>query len=130
MEMLKFKFLKTLVALTVVGIASSAFAGPSYRLSSKTPVVVPVQRTAYVFGYGGIDSGANYDTIGSYYDYYGNDYYNPGDLPIKFDLDNGWTAGGGAGVYSGLLGGSRFEIEGSYTSSDIGYLNFSGKLLD
>jgi len=126
MEILKFKFLKTLAVLTVVGIASSAIAGPSYRLSSKAPVVQPMPKRAYVFGYGGIDSGANYDTIGSYYDYYGNSYYNPGDLPIKFDLDNGWTAGGGAGVYSGLLGGSRFEVEGSYTANDVGYLNFSG----
>ena len=74
---------------------------------------------AYAFGYGGLDFGAGYETTGRF-DYIATE------IPIDFDLKNGWPAGGGLGVYSGLLGGSRFEVEGSYTANDVGYLSYTG----
>lgn len=36
-----------------------------------------------------------------------------------FELDSGFIIGGGAGVRSCFLGGSRFEIEGLFTENDI-----------
>lgn len=124
MEMLNFKNIKTLTVLAVVSIASAALAGPPIRMNTKAPVYQPSPKKGYFFGYGGVDFGAHYDSIGAF-DYYGG--YGPGgNIPINTDLDNGWTAGGGAGVYSGIFGGSRFEIEGSYTSNDNGFLNYAG----
>ncbi|MEX2578531.1 MAG: outer membrane beta-barrel protein [Verrucomicrobiales bacterium] len=115
------------VAATV--ISSTAFAGPGFRLSSKAPLYHPPKaHAAYAFGYGGVDTGANYDTTGAF----DEDWFAPGDpfdpsgFPVNFDLDTGWTAGGGAGIYSAFLGGSRFEIEGSFTKNEVGHLNYAG----
>ena len=55
----------------------------------------------------------NLDTTGNYYE--GKWCPYPLDTPINFDLRNGWIFGGVAGVYSGPLGGTRFEIEGFST---------------
>ncbi len=131
MEMLNFKNIKTLSVLAAVSIASTAFAGPGFRMNSKAPVYQPKVKRGYVFGYGGVDTGAHYDSIGAFdaphYGGYGAGApFDPSAIPIHTDLDNGWTAGGGVGVYSGFLGGSRFELEGSFTSNDNGYLNYAG----
>lgn len=133
MEMLNFKNIKTLTVLAAVSIASTAFAGPGFRMNSKAPVYhQKVQKKAYIFGYGGVDTGAHYDSTGAFADTTGGGYYGStapfdlGAIPINTDLDNGWTAGGGVGVYSGIFGGSRFELEGSYTSNSNGYLSYAG----
>lgn len=132
MEKLNNRLLTTVIAATLAAISTSAVAGPGFRLNSKSPVTYQKQHKAYFFGYGGFDSGAHYDTTGNFdspgfYDYSKGEWCpNPTDIPINFDLQNGWTVGGGAGVYSGLLGGSRFEIEGFSTQNDNGYLSYSG----
>lgn len=127
--MLNFKITKTLAILAVAGIASTSFAGPGFRLNSKAPIAQPkVQKRAYIFGYGGVDTGTHYDTTGAFDDPYYGGYapFDPTAIPINSDLDNGWTAGGGVGVYSGIFGGSRFELEGSYTNNENGYLSYAG----
>lgn len=128
MEKLNNRLLTTIVAATLAALTSSAMAGPGFRLSSKSPVVHQPKHKAYFFGYGGFDSGADYDTTGNFDvpgNYYGGTYVpNPTDIPINFDLDNGLTLGGGIGVYSGFLGGSRFEIEGFQTTNENGFLSF------
>jgi len=121
MEKLNNRLLTIVVAAALAAITASAVAGPGFRLSSKSPVVYQKQHKAYFFGYGGFDSGADYDTTGNF-----DHIYPPMNIPINFDLQNGLTLGGGAGVYSGLLGGSRFEIEGFSTQNDNGYLTYSG----
>ncbi|MEM9017942.1 MAG: outer membrane beta-barrel protein, partial [Verrucomicrobiota bacterium] len=57
--------------------------------------------------------------------YEGHYGFDPNKIPIDFDLNSGWTAGGGVGFYSSLFNGSRFEIEGSYTSNDNGNLTYA-----
>lgn len=124
MEKLNIRFLQVIVAAATVAFASTAFAGP-YRMSSKAPVQ-PKQFKGYVFGYGGWDSGADWDTNASFEDPYFNPFgYGAEGFPIDWDMNNGWTAGGGVGAYSKLLGGSRFEIEGSYTSNEVGDLKYA-----
>lgn len=102
--------------------ASSAFAG-GYRLHSKAPVCEPKkEHKAYIFRYGGVDSGSNYDTNGQF-------DYLPAIIGINFDLKNGINYGGGFGFYSRAFGGSRFEFEGSFTNNDVGYLEYAGAML-
>lgn len=142
MEKLNSKFLSAVVAVSLLAISSSALAGPNYRFSSKSPVPLSLSPKAfkgYFFGYGGIDFGASWDTTGAFHDpaawlencppgllHNGNPPFDPSAIPINFDLDNGWTAGGGVGAYSGLFGGSRFELEGSYTNNEVGHLRYAG----
>lgn len=118
MEKLNINFLKLISVLSATLFASSAFAG-GYRLHSKAPVCEPKQHKAYIFGYAGVDLGANYDTIGQF------DYLTDR-IPIKFDLKNGVTYGGGFGFYSRAFGGSRLEIEASSMTNDVGYLTYNG----
>jgi Outer membrane protein beta-barrel domain len=61
-------------------------------------------KTGYVFGYGGFAAGYELDLTGTV---------------AHFDFGGGFIAGGGVGIYSDLLCGSRFEIEGLFTSNDI-----------
>ncbi len=119
MEKLNIRILTPIVAAILVAFSSEALAGQGFRFNSKQPVVQQKRMKAYAFGYGGLDFGAGYETTGRF-DYIATE------IPIDFDLKNGWTAGGGLGVYSGLLGGSRFEVEGSYTANDVGYLTYTG----
>ncbi len=42
-----------------------------------------------------------------------------GNPALILDTDDGYTVGGGLGVRSQLLGGSRLEIEGFYTENDV-----------
>lgn len=119
MEKLNINFLKLVGVLSVTMFASSAFAG-GYRLHSKAPVSAPVTaHKAYIFGYAGVDTGADYDTTGQF-------DYLPDRIPIDFALQNGLNYGGGIGFYSRLFGGSRFEFEASSMSSDVGYLAYNG----
>lgn len=129
MEKLNIKILKVATLAMAVAFTSTAFAGP-FRMNSKAPVHQPKQFKGYVFGYGGIDTGAHWDTTGafdsaqSYYDGY-QPPFDPQAIPIDWEMQNGWTAGGGIGVYSALLGGSRFELEGSYISNEVGDLTYA-----
>lgn len=119
MEKLNINFLKLVGVLSVTMFASSTFAG-GFRLHSKAPVCEPKkEHKAYVFGYGGLDTGANYDSNGQF-------DYLPQVIGINFDLKNGTTFGGGIGVYSRAFGGSRFELEGSLTNNEVGYLTYGG----
>ncbi|HQZ28326.1 MAG: porin family protein [Verrucomicrobiales bacterium] len=132
MEKLNIRILKVVVASALVAISSSAGAG-DFRMSSKSPVTkAPVRAQefkGYIYGYGGIDFGASYETMGAFDhpEYFDCECvpFDPTAVPINFDLNNGWTAGGGLGRYSGLFGGSRFELEGSYTSNNVGYLDYA-----
>jgi len=129
MEKLNIYCLKMAIVVAVAGLTSPAFAGEGFRMHSKSPVYQPKRHKGYVFGYGGVDTGSNYRTTGAFddpHDPHGHAPFNLGGFPIDFDMDNGATAGGGVGVYSQFLGGTRFEIEGSYTSNEVGFLRFAG----
>lgn len=78
---------------------------------SKSPIMQPTQAplTGYIFAYGGAYGGTTVD---------GNEPIFPSNEII--DMDGGYIVGGGVGSYSGLMGGSRFEIEGLSASNDIG----------
>jgi len=131
MEKLNFRFLALVVPAILVGFASTSFAGSGFRMHTKAPVVHKKQHTGYFFGYGGWDSGARYHTLGSWdpVDPHAHYEFGPTDIPIDWDLSGGWTAGGGIGIYSRLLGGSRFEIEGSHTSNEVNQLWYAGFIL-
>lgn len=77
----------------------------------KRPIVEPVPShlTGYIFAYGGVFGGVTVN---------GNEPVFPSNEIV--DMDGGYIVGGGVGAYSGLLGGSRFEIEGLSASNDIG----------
>lgn len=137
MEKLNNRLLTAIVAAVLAALTSSAIAGPGFRLSSKSPVYQPKQKKAYFFGYGGFDSGSQLDTTGAFDldtdweahcppGYEGHYGFDPTQIPINIDFDNGFTLGGGVGVYSGLLGGSRFEIEGFSTQSESGFTEYAG----
>ncbi len=136
MEMLNNRHLTAVIASALVAISTSAFAGPGFRFSSKAPISTPKPKLeGYFFGYGGIDFGTHYNTIGAF-DQTDPDWIlncpvdplliDPNNVPIDFSLDNGWTAGGGVGSYSEMFGGSRFELEGSYTSNDASGVSYGG----
>lgn len=59
----------------------------------------------YIFGYGGLSFSSEFDSdLG---------------LNLSFATDGGFIAGGGLGKRSDFLGGTRFEIEGLFASSDL-----------
>lgn len=68
----------------------------------------------YIFGYGGIHWMGDFE---------GRNQTNTRDL--EFEGQNGWGAGGGIGLRSDWLGGTRFEVEGLYRSNEVDdvYLN-------
>ena len=125
MEKLNIRLITVVLASALVAISSSVHAGSDFRLSSKAPIhKQPEQFKGYVYGYGGIDFGGDYETTGIF------DCGCGGEIPMDFELDNGWTGGGGIGACSGLLGGSRFEVEGSFTSNNVaGGLLYTGFIL-
>lgn len=141
MEMLNNRLLTVVIASAMVAISTSAIAGPGFRFSSKAPVSTPKPRLeGYFFGYGGFDFGSTYNTVGAFDQADPNwvnhcpvdpndPAFDPNNVPIDFSLDTGWTAGGGVGSYSEMLGGSRFELEGSYTSNDASGVMYSGFFL-
>lgn len=65
-------------------------------------------QNAYVFGYGGVNLIENFDSS-----------MPPGMGSFSFDLEPGYTIGGGVGMRTGWFGGSRFEIEGLYQSTKL-----------
>lgn len=72
----------------------------------KTPICH--SPTGYIFAYGGMTFANDFDG-------------NEPDFPSvdQYETDTGYIVGGGVGIYSCLLDGSRFEIEGLYSASDI-----------
>lgn len=141
MEKLNIIILSVVIATVLVATSHIANAGPGYRLSSKSPVPkAPIASSAhrgYVFGYGGFVFGSSWNNNGAFdldsnwqehcppgYDgHYG---FDPASIPMNWDTDNGWSFGGGIGRYSGLFGGSRFELEGSYLSNGVDSLQYAG----
>jgi opacity protein-like surface antigen len=124
------KQFQILVASLLVSFTVSANAGTTMRFSTKGPVVQAKEKKAYVFGYAGLDFGSHYETIGAFdsvpdpnYHPKGYDHndpvFDPKNVPINFDLEDGETFGVGVGAYSKLLGGSRVELETSYTHNDV-----------
>lgn len=91
-------------------------AGDFYPAAAPSPSYAPSNdqgklRTGYIFGYGGLafspDLSSTQPDTGMVFD---------------FEYDDGHIFGGGAGMYSDFLGGSRFEIEG-FTSSTGDLMN-------
>lgn len=126
MEKMTIKPLPIIVASILVAFTASVSAGTAERFSAKAPVIQPKEKKAYVFGYAGFDFGSEYETIGAFDtvpdpadfpDF--PDNTDPENLPINFDLEDGETFGVGVGAYSKFLGGSRFELETSYTQNKI-----------
>ena len=68
----------------------------------------PVKAQNYVFAFGGY----------SFIEDFGGTIPNGGGT-VQFDIEGNWTAGGGIGFYSGMFGGSRFEIEGLVSNGRI-----------
>ncbi len=134
--------IKLLIAFVGVGIASISepvVAGTSFRMSSKSPVATPAPSyRGYVFGYGGGVFGNNWSNIGAFdlSSYNWRDHcppdmvsfpgLDPTHVPMDWETEGGWTLGGGIGAYSGFLGGSRFELEGSYLTNDVHRLTYAG----
>lgn len=140
MEKLIVRFLSLIVAAGMVLVASPVQAGTSFRMSSKSPVAQPAPRlNGYVFGYGGGVFGSNWSSIGAFDPSsptvdpdcgcpvdFGIPGFDPFHVPMDWELEPGWTFGGGFGKYSDFLGGSRFELEGSYLSNDVNRLSYAG----
>ena len=87
------------------------------------PAKAPLQEaaseaTGYVFAYGGSSLGLS--TSSSFVD--------PGSTTTQFgaDLDDGLIVGFGAGFYSNLFGGSRFEMEALLSSADYSSFTVGG----
>jgi len=120
MEKLIVKTFKVLTLAAVAAFSVNANAGTPFRMHSKAPIH---QVKQYVFGYGGVNLGSEYQTTGNFLEVHG---YTPRDIDIDWDTDAGFTFGGGIGFYSNVLGGSRFEIEGSYSENTISDLTYGG----
>jgi len=95
----------------------------------------PVYRS-YFYGHGGLTFGGGAETTGSFDDVTSSGAtgvaalgFDPAGFPINFDLRDGYNAGGGLGLYSGWLGGSRLEVEGNISNTEVGSLTFAGILL-
>jgi opacity protein-like surface antigen len=144
MEKLTFKVALIVVAASLA--ATSAHAQNGFRLSSKSivpkaPVATPTPRlNNYFFGYGGVAFQSSWSNTGAFDLHPGwIDHCPPGlkgvppfdplNIPMDWDPEAGWTLGGGVGRYSGLFGGSRFELEGTYLNNDVSHLHYAGFLL-
>lgn len=126
-----------LAVLTLLG--STAEAGTNFRLSSKSPIApkrVP-SSSGYFFGYGGVAFGNNWSNTGAFdlspgwqnhcpSQVLANPAFDPLNIPMNWDTENGWSFGGGVGRYSNLFGGSRFELEGTYLSNEVNRLSYAG----
>lgn len=142
MEKLNIRFLPVVIASALVVISSPAVAGTGFRLSSKNPAPkapVPTQQfNGYVFGYGGYVFGSTWENTGAFDmsdpawqqhcppGYAGHNLIDPQNIPMDWETEGGWTLGGGVGRYSGLFGGSRFELEGTYLSNGVESLDYAG----
>ena len=92
--------------LLFTGISASSFGG------EHTPWRIPhgCEPVAYVFGYGGIALSYDEDLDGR------NGVFG---TTFEYDFDDGYTVGGGIGLYANLFGGSRLEIEGYYSKNNL-----------
>lgn len=142
MEKLNIRNLTLVIATALLASSTVATAGTGYRLSSKSPAPkMPVASSAhrgYVFGYGGFVFGSSWENTGAFdmsdpawmaqcpTGMHTNPAFDPANVPMNWDTDNGWSFGGGIGRYSGLFGGSRFELEGSYLSNGVDSLQYAG----
>ncbi len=140
MEKQTFRFLHVAIASALVAISSSsAWAGTSFRLNSKSPIAPKraASFNGYVFGYGGVVFGSSWENTGAFdLDPGWQDHcpdqaladplFDPLNIPMDWDTENGWSFGGGIGKYSGLFGGSRFELEGTYLSNEVNRLTYAG----
>jgi opacity protein-like surface antigen len=97
--------------------ARLAFGGGATKISGKESFDQS-DSLAYLFAYGGGSFGDNLTG----FNFRDNDPYN-----LAFSDDAGLMVGGGVGVYSNFLGGSRFELEGLYSESDISNQLFLGR---
>ena len=110
----------TQLALSLVTV----LALPALRAGDViVPAKAPLQEaaseaTGYVFAYGGSSLGLS--TSSSLLDPGGST------TPFGADLDDGLIVGFGAGFYSNLFGGSRFEMEGLLSSADYRSLTVDG----
>jgi len=116
MEKLNIRIYFAIFATVGVLGASFAEAGSPFRIHTEAPAR---EAKRYVFGYGGVMFGSSYETTG-FFD------YHPNAIPISWDTDEGWAAGGGFGFYSQALGGSRFELEGSYAQNTFDTFQYDG----
>jgi len=123
------------IAITSALLAvSSTYAGTDFRLSSKSIIPrSPVKAqpfNGYVFGYGGVSFGSSWLNTGAFdsYEFCGctAPTFDPYNVPMEWDTETGHTIGGGIGKYSGLWGGSRFELEYSYLSNQVDRLQWAG----
>ncbi|MDF2378516.1 MAG: hypothetical protein P1U81_19940 [Verrucomicrobiales bacterium] len=105
------KHFSTLVASVGIAFASSVSAG-DYTASAKLPVYVDPEPTGYIFAYGGFAFAHDTDSI-----FYGSGI---GPVPpgssVNNGYDSGYILGGGVGVYSNFMNGSRFELEMLHSS--------------
>ncbi|MEM7602662.1 MAG: outer membrane beta-barrel protein [Verrucomicrobiota bacterium] len=103
----------TIITGLVACLSFAMTSGQSGEYFSKAPidtgakVVYEDPSTFYVFGFGGVN----------FVD--GETGLVNGSIPLLLELDDGYTFGGGAGVRTDFLGGSRFEIEGFYGENDV-----------
>lgn len=143
MEKLNSRLLALIVGTALVSFASPVFAGPGgYRLSSKSIIPKgPATATpfrGYVFGYGGVSFGSTWNTTGAFdlsdpdwmencpEDWHTDPAFDPQNIAMDWETETGWTAGGGIGRYSGLFGGSRFELEGTYLTNGVDGIQYAG----
>lgn len=141
MEKQIIRFLYVVIASVLAATSSPVSADPGFRMSSKNPVpkapIAVPQPKGYVFGYGGFAFGSSWENTGAFDllpgwqancppGYAGHNLINPQSIPMDWETDGGWTLGGGVGRYSGLFGGSRFELEGTYLSNEVNGLSYAG----
>lgn len=140
MEKFTIRLLSVVIATGMVVVSSPVFAGTGFRMSSKNPAPkapIPVSSySGYVFGYGGYVFGSTWENTGAFdvadpgwQGHCPNSAntipgFNPQNINMDWESEAGWTMGGGVGRYSGLFGGSRFELEGTYLSNSVDSLTY------
>lgn len=102
----------TLASTIAVAFASAGYAG-DYHMPAKAPVYVDPDPTGYVFAYGGFAFGHDTDSSIN-----AGGLLGIGTVAINNDYDGGYILGGGVGIYTDFMKGSRFEFEGLHSSRD------------
>lgn len=135
----KFSFL-LVIAVSLAAVSASAQSGNGFRMNSKSvlpkaPIATPAPTfNNYFFGYGGVVFQSTWRNTGAFDFHPGGYDFQPGridpfNIPMNWSPEAGWTVGGGVGRYSGLFGGSRFELEGTYLNNSVSMLTYSDFLL-
>ena len=121
------KLTQIFVASLALAVMPSLVAGEVF-IPAKAPVAD--EPNNYAFAYGGYSFGLETNSIiPNLGDGPGDSIPGPGDnIPARFqaDVDAGFIIGAGAGLYSDLFGGSRFEFEALYSSSDYESITLFG----